>query len=116
MIRNKTQKQKRQVRVRAKMFGTKDKPRLSVFKSNKYIFAQVINDQIGETLIGVSEKELGVKEKLTKTERAKQVGVALAKKALAKKIKSVVFDRGSYLYHGRIKALAEGAREGGLKF
>ncbi len=116
MIKNKTQKQKRQIRVRAKMFGTKDKLRLSVFKSNKYISAQVINDEIGKTLVSVSEKELSAKEKSTKTERARQLGIALAKKALGKKIKAVVFDRGSYLYHGRIKALAEGAREGGLKF
>ena len=116
MIKNKTQKQRRQIRVRARVVGTNDKPRLSVFKSNKYIFAQVINDQIGKTIVGVSEKELGVKEKITKTERAKQLGAALAKKALAKKVKAVVFDRGSYLYHGRVKAFAEGAREGGLKF
>lgn len=115
-MQNKTQKQKRQVRVRAKIFGTKDKPRLSVFKSNKFIFAQIINDEIGETIVGISEKELAAKEKVNKTERARQLGVALAKKALDKKIKMVAFDRGSYLYHGRIKALAEGAREGGLKF
>ncbi len=116
MFKNKTQKQRRQVRVRAKIFGTKDKPRLSVFKSNRYIFAQVINDEKGETLVGVSEKELSAKEKINKTERAKELGIALAKKAMDKKIKSVAFDRGSYSYHGRIKALAEGAREGGLKF
>ncbi|MCL5435329.1 MAG: 50S ribosomal protein L18 [Patescibacteria group bacterium] len=116
MLQNKTQKQRRQARVRAKIFGTKDKPRLSVFKSNKFIFAQIINDEIGQTLIGISEKELPAKEKSNKTERAKQLGIVLAKKALSKKIKTVVFDRGSYLYHGRIKALAEGAREGGLKF
>ena len=116
MFKNNSQKQKRQVRVRAKIHGTKDKPRLSVFKSNKFIFAQVINDEKGETIVGVSEKDLSTKEKLNKTERAKQLGVVLAKKAIEKKIKSVVFDRGSYLYHGRVKALAEGAREGGLKF
>jgi len=116
MFKNSTQKQKRQVRVRAKIFGTKDMPRLSVFKSNKYIFAQIINDEIGQTLVGISEKELRVKEKANKTERAKELGVALAKKAIDKKIKFVAFDRGSYLYHGRVKALAEGAREGGLKF
>jgi large subunit ribosomal protein L18 len=116
MIKNSTQEQRRQVRVRAKIFGTKEKPRLSVFKSNKYIFAQVINDEIGETIVGISEKELIVKEKANKTERARELGIALAKKAMDKKIKFVAFDRGSYLYHGRIKALAEGAREGGLKF
>ncbi len=116
MLKNKTQKQRRQVRVRAKIFGTKDKPRLSVFKSNRYIFAQVINDEKGETLVGVSEKELSAKEKPNKTERARELGIVLAKKAMDKKIKSVAFDRGSYSYHGRIKALAEGARKGGLKF
>lgn len=116
MLKNSTQEQRRQVRVRAKIFGTKDKPRLSVFKSNKYIFAQIINDEVGETIVGISEKELTVKEKANKTQRARELGVAIAKKAIAKKIKSVTFDRGSYLYHGRIKALAEGAREGGLKF
>jgi large subunit ribosomal protein L18 len=87
-----------------------------VFKSNRFIFAQLINDEIGETIVGISEKELIVKEKSSKTERARELGVVLAKKALDKKIKAVAFDRGSYLYHGRIKALAEGAREGGLKF
>jgi len=116
MFKNSTQKQRRQVRVRAKIFGTKNKPRLSVFKSNKYIFAQIINDEIGKTIVGISEKELNVKEKSNKTQRAKELGVILAKKAIGKKIKTVAFDRGSYLYHGRIKALAEGAREGGLKF
>lgn len=116
MFKNSTQEQRRQVRVRAKIFGTKDKPRLSVFKSNKYIFAQVINDEIGQTIVGISEKELSVKEKSNKTDRARELGIALAKKAIDKKVKTVAFDRGSYLYHGRIKALAEGAREGGLKF
>jgi large subunit ribosomal protein L18 len=116
MFKNSSQKQRRQIRVRAKIFGTKNKPRLSVFKSNKYIFAQVINDEIGQTLVGISEKELSLKEKANKTERARELGIALAKRAIDKKIKSVAFDRGSYLYHGRIKALAEGARKGGLKF
>ena len=116
MLRNKTQEQKRQSRVRAKILGTKDRPRLSVFKSNKYVSAQIINDEKGETIVGISEKELKIKEKLNKTDRAKQLGLAIAKKASDKKIKSVIFDRGSYLYHGRVKAIAEGAREGGLKF
>jgi large subunit ribosomal protein L18 len=109
-------KQNRQKRVRAKIFGTHEKPRLSVFRSNKYIFAQIIDDGKGETISAISEKELVVKDKLKKSDIAKQLGIALAKKALAKKVNSVVFDRGSYLYHGRIKAFAEGAREGGLKF
>lgn len=107
---------RRQLRTRSKLKGTKDRPRLSVFRSNKYIFAQVIDDENGKTLISVSEKELTRETKLSKTEKAKSLGLLLAKKTLSKKIKAVVFDRGSYLYHGRVKALAEGAREGGLQF
>lgn len=106
---------KRQVRTRAKIKGTESRPRLSVFKSNRFIYAQLINDELGKTIIGVSEKHL--KENLTgKSARAKAVGTILAKKALDKKIKKVVFDRGSYSYHGRISEVAIGAREGGLEF
>jgi large subunit ribosomal protein L18 len=105
---------KRQKRTRAKLKASKDRPRLSVFRSNKFIYAQIIDDENGKTLVGVSEKEL--KEKGIKTEKAKKLGEILAKKAIAKKIKTVVFDRGSYGYHGRVKAFAEGAREGGLVF
>lgn len=108
-------KTRRQIRVRSKIRGTEKRPRLSVFKSNRFIYAQLINDEKGQTIVGVSEKYL--KDKLTgKIARAKGVGVLLAKKALDKKIKKVVFDRGSYSYHGRISAIAEGAREGGLEF
>lgn len=89
--------------------------RLSVFRSNKYISAQIIDDTKGETLVSVSEKELK-EAKGTKTERAKNLGFILAKKARDKKISKVVFDRGEFAYHGRVKALAQGAREGGLKF
>ena len=98
----------------------KSLPRLSVFRSNKYIFAQVIDDRVGKTLVAASEKELGKAPqnlgKMTKTERAKKVGYLLAKKSKRKKIDKVVFDRGSFKYHGRVKALAQGAREGGLEF
>ncbi len=90
--------------------------RLVVFRSNKYIYAQVIDDEKGVTLVSVNEKEIGKKQGMTKTERARLVGRVLAKKAMAKKIDFVWFDRRHYKYHGRIKALAEGAREGGLKF
>ena len=108
-------KQKRQIRTRSKIRGTQNRPRLSVFKSNRFIYAQLINDTAGKTIVGVSEKHL--KEKLTgKSTRAKAVGVLLAKKAIDKKIKKVVFDRGSYSYHGRISEIAKGAREGGLEF
>lgn len=91
-----------------------DRMRLSVFRSNRYISAQIIDDQKGETLLSVSEKEL--KEKLSRTEKAKKLGLLLAEKSKKKKIDKVVFDRGKFRYHGRVKALAEGAREGGLKF
>ncbi len=109
------QKLRRARRVRAKIKGTQGRPRLSVFRSNISIYAQIINDDKGVTLVGISEKEISVK-KVNKTEKAKELGLALAKKALGKKIRTVVFDKGSYSYHGRVKSLAEGAREGGLIF
>ena len=110
-----SKKETRQKRVRAKIKGTAEKPRLSVFRSNRFIYAQIINDEKGQTVVGVSEKEL--KEKTTgKSAKAKAVGILLAKKAIAKKVKKVVFDRGSYPYHGRVSAIAQGAREGGLDF
>lgn len=112
-------RERRHRRVRQKIFGTSKRPRLNVFRSNKYIYAQVIDDIKGVTLISVSDLsdvKAGSEKKLTKTEVAREVGKVLAKKLLAKKIKEVVFDRGGRLYHGRIKALAEGAREGGLVF
>jgi large subunit ribosomal protein L18 len=112
----KTIKQTRQTRIRAKVKGVAKQPRLSVFRSNKYVYAQVIDDKEKKTLVGATEKELGVKEKLTKSERALALGKLIAKKAIGKKIEKVVFDRGSYRYHGRVKAIADGAREGGLKF
>jgi large subunit ribosomal protein L18 len=108
-------KEARKNRVRSKIKNS-DKPRLSVYRSNAHIYAQVIDDANGKTLVGASEKELALKEKKSKTEVSKELGSLIAKKALGKKIKEVVFDRGSYKYHGRVKALAEGAREGGLKF
>ena len=111
----KSKKLRRQIRVRSKIRGTEKRPRLSVFRSNRFIYAQLINDEMGKTIVGVSEKHL--KEKTAgKSERAKAVGVLLAKKAIEKKIKKVVFDRGSYSYHGRISEIARGAREGGLEF
>lgn len=112
----KTPEQARKIRTRAKTKGTTIKPRLSVFRSNKHIYAQIIDDEKRQTIVGVSEKEISQKEKVKKTDNAKELGLLIAKKALAKKIKEIVFDRGSYKYHGRVKALAEGAREGGLKF
>ncbi len=101
-------------RVRAKIKGTEAIPRLSVFRSNKYVYVQVIDDEKGKTLVAASEKEL--KSEGQKQEKAKSLGQLIAKKAIAKKVESVIFDRGSYRYHGRVKQIAEGAREGGLKF
>lgn len=108
-------KLKRQVRTRSKIKGTADRPRLSVYKSNRFMYAQLIDDEARKTIVGVSEKHL--KETVTgKIAKAKAVGILLAKKAMEKKIKKVVFDRGSYSYHGRISGVAAGAREGGLEF
>lgn len=92
------------------------RPRISVFRSNRYIYAQIIDDENGVSLVGVSEAELKTEKKFPKTKRAELIGEILAKKALKKGIRKVRFDRGKYRYHGRVKALAEGARKGGLKF
>lgn len=105
--------------IRKKVKGTADKPRLCVYRSNKRIYAQVIDDYQGHTIAGASTLEDGVKSQvanLPKTEAAREVGKQLASKALAANVSTVVFDRNVYLYHGRVKALAEGAREGGLNF
>jgi large subunit ribosomal protein L18 len=108
---------RRKKRIRAKVFGTKERPRLSVFRSAKHIYAQLIDDKENKTLISASDLELEKsKMKLKKIEKAREVGKLIAKKAKNLKIEKVVFDRGGYKYHGRIKALAEGAREGGLRF
>ena len=113
MLRKQTRRIKRKSRVRGKISGNATKPRLSVFRSNKHIFAQLIDDHAGVTLVQTSD--LGEK-KGKKSEKAKQAGMALAKAAIAKKIQIVTFDRNGYKYHGRVAALADGAREGGLKF
>jgi len=107
----------RRKRVRKNMIGTSSKPRLSVFRSNMYIYAQLIDDQNSKTLSAVSDKKLPKETtKKTKLEKATTVGQLLADVAKKQKIKSVVFDRGSYKYHGRVKALADAARKGGLNF
>ena len=110
------QRQKRHKRVRAKVFGTTQRPRLNVFRSEKNIYAQIIDDVAGKTLVSASSLEKDFSCEGTKTDAAKQVGVNVAERAKAKGIENVVFDRGGYVYHGRVKALAEGAREGGLQF
>ncbi len=108
-------KEKRIKRVRAKIRGSDKRPRLTVFRSNKYVYAQLINDQKGNTLFSASEKEI-LEKVQTKVARAKLVGQLLAQKALGNKIKQVVFDRHGNKYHGRVKALSEGARTAGLEF
>ncbi|MCD5396533.1 MAG: 50S ribosomal protein L18 [Candidatus Pacebacteria bacterium] len=121
-VKEKKEKRKRRHRrVRAKVFGTKDRPRLCVFRSNKHIYAQLIDDKTGHTLAATSDlklpKNVELKKEMTrKVAIAYEVGKLMAKIAKEKGIKEVVFDRGGYKYHGRVKALAEGAREGGLKF
>jgi large subunit ribosomal protein L18 len=103
-------------RIRKSLKGTTQRPRLSIFRSNKAIYVQVIDDLNGHTIAAASSKESGIDAKLTKIEQAVAVGKLVAQKAAAVGVESVVFDRGGYLYHGRVKALAEGAREAGLKF
>ncbi len=105
-------------RIRKRVSGTAQKPRLSVFRSNTNIYAQIIDDVNGVTLASASSsvKEIASKTNITKTEQARLVGQLAAKNAVEKGITEVVFDRGGYLYHGRVKALADAAREGGLKF
>jgi large subunit ribosomal protein L18 len=100
--------------IRNKISGTADRPRLSVYRSNKAIYAQLIDDVAGHTLAATNSSELGIAS--TNVETSKSVGKKLAEKASASGISSIVFDRGGYPYHGNVKALAEGAREGGLKF
>ena len=112
-----TRKEQRRIkikyRVRNKVAGTAERPRMSVFRSNKQIYAQIINDETASTLVSASS--LGM-EAMPKKEQAAKVGAVIAEKALAAGIETVVFDRNGYLYHGRVKELADGARKGGLKF
>lgn len=110
------QRLKRHKRVRSKISGTSERPRLAVYRSNKNISAQIIDDTKGITLVSASTLEAGFEGIGSNKEAAKKVGKAIAEKALAKGIETVVFDRGGYIYHGRVSELAEGAREGGLKF
>ncbi len=115
-----TPRQRRHVRVRAKVKGTAARPRLNVFRSSAHIYAQVIDDNYGRTLVAASDLEEAVRERAgsgaTKSARAKAVGEVIGERAKEAGIDSIVFDRGGYLYHGRVKAVAEGAREAGLQF
>ena len=112
--RNKA-RQRRHARVRKHIFGTADRPRLDVYRSNKNIYAQVIDDVKGHTLASASTLDKDIKG-TTKTDQAKSVGKLVAQRASKKNIKKVVFDRGGYLYHGRVQALADAARQNGLEF
>ena len=109
-------RQKRHLRVRNHIAGTAARPRLNVFRSLKNIYAQIIDDEKGVTLVSASSKDKGFAQYGGNVEAAKAIGAAVAKKALEKGITEVVFDRGGYIYHGRVAALAEAAREAGLKF
>ena len=110
------QRLRRHKRVRAKIAGTPERPRLNVFRSETNIYAQIIDDTKGVTLVSASSLEKGFECDGTKTDAAKKVGLMVAERAKAAGIEVVVFDRGGYVYHGRVAALAEGAREGGLQF
>ena len=119
MIKNfdkNAQRKKRHIRVRAKVSGTPERPRLSVFRSNANIYAQIIDDVNGVTLASASTLEKEFEGATGNKEAAKKVGLALAERAKAKGIATVVFDRSGYIFHGRVAELAEGAREGGLEF
>jgi len=113
-------RKRRHLRVRARVFGTPERPRLNVFRSNKHIYAQIIDDTRGHTLVAASTVEQEVRERFPnphpKVEEARVVGQVIGERALAKGITKVVFDRGGYKYHGRVKALADGARAAGLQF
>ena len=112
-------RKRRHIRVRKKVAGTSDRPRLNVFRSLNQIYAQVIDDTSGVTMVSVSTLDSKVKpkaKKLTKTEQARLVGEEIAKRAKKAGVKEVIFDRGGYKYHGRVKALADAAREAGLEF
>jgi len=117
-VNTRAQRRRRHLRVRKKVVGTPARPRLAVFRSLSHIYAQIIDDSIGHTLVAASTLEPALRNTLTgtKTEQARQIGRIIAERARARGIERVAFDRGGNLYHGRVKALAEGAREGGLEF
>ncbi|BBL79568.1 50S ribosomal protein L18 [Rubrobacter xylanophilus DSM 9941] len=114
VTRKRTQREKRHRRVRRKIFGTPERPRLSVYRSNVHIYAQIIDDIAGHTLAAADSREVGEAE--SRVEAARKVGELIASRAREAGIERVVFDRGGYKYHGRVAALAEGARAGGLEF
>jgi large subunit ribosomal protein L18 len=113
---NREARRRRKQAIRKEITGTKNRPRLNVFRSNKHIYAALIDDECGETLLAVSEKDIKAAKEATKTEKAFLLGKQIGEQALKKGYKRIVFDRAGYIYHGRVKRLAEGAREAGLKF
>lgn len=115
-IDRKATRQRRHLRVRRKISGTAECPRLCVYRSNTNLYAQIIDDVAGDTIVSVSTLDKDVKTKHANKEAAKEVGTLIAKKAAEKNIKTVVFDRGGYIYHGVVKELADAAREAGLEF
>ncbi len=111
-----TARKDRHDRIRKRVHGTAERPRLAVYRSNKYIYAQVIDDASGRTVVAASSQEASLRDKNLNTETAVEVGKLVAERAKASGVKSVVFDRGGNLFHGRVKALADAAREAGLEF
>lgn len=116
VILRKSNREKRKLKIRSKIIGTLNRPRISVFRSLKYIYAQLIDDTSGKVLVDVSDGTKNLHKDSKKIAAAFETGKMLAKRALEKNILTVVFDRSGYRYHGRVKSLADGAREGGLKF
>ena len=116
IIARKSNRERRSMRTKGRIAGTPDRPRISVFRSLKYMYAQIIDDVSRKVLVDVSSETKDIHKNIKKVEAAFVLGKLLAKKAIDKKIEKVVFDRKGYRYHGRIKSLADGAREGGLKF
>ena len=112
----KMERTRRHIRVRRKISGTANRPRLCIYRSNTNLYVQIIDDEAANTLVSASTLDKEIKTKHANKEAAKELGSLIAKKALDKKIETVVFDRGGYIYHGVVKELAEAAREGGLKF
>ena len=112
----KMERTRRHLRVRTKISGTAERPRLCVYRSNTNLYVQIIDDVAGNTLVSCSTLDKDIKTKHANKEAAKEVGALIAKRAKAKKVETVVFDRGGYIYHGVVKELAEAAREGGLEF
>ena len=118
-VNRKEQRKKRHRRIRKKVFGTAERPRMVVYKSLNHMYVQIINDEIGHTLVSAATNEKAIKEAvkgMSKTEKAKYLGKVIAERAIEKGIKKVVFDRAGFKYQGRVQALAEAAREAGLEF